>query len=155
MYINPSLNFTNQFIIIKQKIANSVKKLIAIEITAYQAYIYFNMYLIRSIFFGYRVVSITDKQEKEPKTIYETPLLNKLQLREKFPRKVLYTRCTVMGVGIIQPKTAIAMAMLRLYFQNIRTKSSIGKMILTLKELMESNTRYSARIINIHREQRF
>ena len=44
---------------------------------------------------------------------------------------------------------AIVIATLWLYFGNIRTKSNTGKIILTLEELMESNTRYSARIMDI------
>ena len=63
----------------------------AIEMNSFQVCIYFNMYLTRYIFFRCRVVEIIEKQEKELKRIYEVPLLNKLKLGEKFPRKVLYT----------------------------------------------------------------
>ena len=124
--------------------ANSVKKLMATEMIVYQVYIYFNIYLIRNIFFRCGVVDITEKQEKNMKMIYEILLLNKLQLGEKFPRKVLYARCTALGIKIIQPKIAIAMAMLCLYFRNIRIRSNASNVILTLEELMEANTRYSA-----------
>ena len=68
---------------------DSVKKLIAIDMGIYQAYIYFNIYLVRSIFFRYGVTTIIEKQEKELKLIYEILLLAKLKLGEKFPRKVL------------------------------------------------------------------
>ena len=73
----------------------------ATEISLYQAYIFFNMYLLRSVFFGCSMVEISEKQEKELKKIYEILLLTKLKLGEKFPRRILYTRRTALGVGII------------------------------------------------------
>ena len=84
--------------------------------------------------------------------IYEILLLNKLQLGEKFPRKVLYTRYTVLGLGIIQPKTAIVIATFYLYFRNIRIRSNTSNVTLMLEELMEANTRYSTWITKISKE---
>jgi len=107
------------------------------------------MYLVWTNFFGSRVIKISDKQEKELKKIYKISLLTKLKLGEKFLRQILYTRRIALGVGIIQPCTAIAMATLRLYFGNIRTKSNAGNMILALEELQEANTGYSKRAIEM------
>ena len=60
-----------------------------------------------------------------------------------------------MGVGLIQLCTAIVMVTLRLYFGNIRMESNAGNMILVLEELMEANNRYSKRINEIDKEQRY
>ena len=134
---------------------NSVKKLITTELSAYQTYIYFNMYLLRSVFFRCEVVKISEKQEKDLKKMYEIPLLTKLKLGEKFPRKVLYVRRIAMRVGLIQPCIAIVIVTLQLYFGNIRIESNAGNIILALEELMEVNNGYSNRINKIDKKQRY
>ena len=47
------------------------------------------------------------------------------------------------------------MAILRLYFDNIRIESNAGNMILALEELMEANNGYSNRINEIDKEHRY
>jgi len=98
------------------------------------------------------VYKISENQEKDLKKIHEIPLLRKLKLGEKFLRRVLYARRIAMGVGLIQPYTAITMAMLQLYFSNIRMESNAGNIILALEELMEANNGYFNRINEIEKE---
>ena len=89
------------------------------------------------------------------KKIYEILLLTKLKLGEIFLRRVLYARRIAMGVGLIQPCTAIVMVTLWLYFSNIRMESNVGNIILALEELIEANNGYSKRINKIDKEQRY
>ena len=50
---------------------DSIKKLMAMKITLYQVYVYFNMYMLKSVFFGAAIIEINKKQIKELKRIYE------------------------------------------------------------------------------------
>ena len=60
------------------------------------------------------------KQEKELRRIYEEPILIKLGLGRKFPRTALYSRKSVLGVGLMTPSTIIACLKLKLYVGNKR-----------------------------------
>ena len=75
----------------KENLISSVKKLIITEITTYQAYTFFNMYVTHSIYFGYKVIELISKQENQIKKIYKVPLIKKLRLSEKFLNKMIYT----------------------------------------------------------------
>ena len=101
IYMNLALTTNKQFLIIKEKLLESITKLMRTEVNAFQAFIYFNMYMIRSIYFGVGVMNITKSQEVELKNIYEGPLLQKLQLGEKFPCKLLYAPWNSMEVGLL------------------------------------------------------
>jgi len=90
----------------REKIIELLKKLISI-LQPYQCHIYFNMYLLKSIFFGCGIISITNNQEKELKRIYKAPILSKLQLSEKLPRYILYMYKTAGRIGLLKPSIAI------------------------------------------------
>ena len=47
--------------------------------------------------------------------ISESALLKKLGLSKKFPQKVLYSRKTTLGVGLLRPSTIIVILVLKLY----------------------------------------
>ena len=104
----------------------------------FQAHIYFNIYLLRSVFFRCGVFEITQNQDKELKKIYKAPLLHKLNLGEKFLRKLLYARWNLIRVEIIQPNTAIAMNKMRLYLDNTRLNSNVEQMILALEDMVNT-----------------
>lgn len=55
--MGPSLKWTNQFLKMKEKTVESVRKLMNTELKAWQVHVYFNMYVIKSVFFGCGVVS--------------------------------------------------------------------------------------------------
>ena len=107
----------------------SVTKLIATNINTTQAYIYFNIYLLTSIYFGTRIISLNKKQCKELKWLYEKPILAKLKLSCKMPKDVLYSRRSALSVGLILPETVVTIAQLKLYFGNKRMQSEIFNMI--------------------------
>ena len=73
----------------KEKLINSIKKLIVTEITIYQAYMCFNMYITHSMHFRYGVIELTSKQEDKLKKIYKALLIKKLRLSEKFLKKII------------------------------------------------------------------
>ena len=62
------------------------------------ASMYYNMYLIKKVYFGTEIMSILEQQENELKKIYESVILKKLGLSEKFPRKILYARKSALGL---------------------------------------------------------
>ena len=64
--------------VIIQKLTENIKKLINTEIEPYQVHIYFNMYIIQSVFFYCRVVKLNEKQDSELCKVYEVLLLRKL-----------------------------------------------------------------------------
>jgi len=134
VFITPSLSWKSQFEHIRKKMNESVTKLMATSITTQQAYLYFNIYLISSVYFGAEIISLNKKQCKELKKIYEEPILVKLKLSRKLPRELLYTQRVELGIGLISPKIAIAVATLRLYFSNMRMASDVSKMIAINEE---------------------
>jgi len=56
VYINPSLTWDKQFKIMKDRTKQSITKLINIDVNTQQVYLYFNMYLIRSVYFGCSII---------------------------------------------------------------------------------------------------
>ena len=68
IFINPELNWNEQFKIMKNKLKDSIKKVIAIKMTLFQAHIYFNMHKIKSVFFGTRIFKLTKKSRGLVKT---------------------------------------------------------------------------------------
>ena len=90
------------------------------DINTYQAAIYFNIYMIKSVYFGCGVIELNEKQEKELRRIYEEPMLMKLGLSKKYPRAALYSQKSALGVGLMLPSTIIATLKLKLYIGNKR-----------------------------------
>ena len=90
------------------KLKNTIIKL---QIT----YIFFNVYLIKIVYFGCGIVEINDRQEKYLQSIYEITIFNKLRLSKKFLRQILYARRDMIGIGLICPKTVINILATKLY----------------------------------------
>jgi hypothetical protein len=65
VFITPSLSWKSQFEHIRKKMNESVTKLMATSITTQQAYLYFNIYLISSVYFGAEIISLNKKQCKD------------------------------------------------------------------------------------------
>ena len=101
------------------------------------------MYMTRSVFYGCSIMELIVIQEVELRKIYEGPLLKKLELSEKFSRKLLYARWSAFGIRILQPNTIIVILMLRQYVGNIRIKNNTEKMIHTTEDLITVNDGYS------------
>jgi len=107
----------------------AIYKLKNTEIVVSTAYLYYNMYLIKKVYFSCRVMSISHQQECVLKQIYESIILRKLELSENFPRAVLYLRKTALGVGLLSPKTIIDALARKLYLRHQRADDRIGKVI--------------------------
>ena len=106
------------------------------NINPFQAAIYYNAYIIKSVYFRCRIIKLTVAQEIELKRIYEILLLMKLGLGQKFSQKVLYSRKSTLEVGIITPKTIIDILKAKLYIGNVRKREETSKVIELYSELM-------------------
>ena len=82
-------------------------KLRKVEIAAPIAHLCCDAYLIKKVYFGSGVMSLTEKQERMLKQTHEPVLLRKMNLSEKFPRSVLHSRKTTLGIGLMAPKITI------------------------------------------------
>jgi len=85
IYINPKIEWIKQFEMVKEKLFRTMSKLCSTPLTIANAYLYFNMYLIKQVYYGCEIVSIITAQEKILMKISESTLLKKLGLSEKFP----------------------------------------------------------------------
>ena len=64
----------------------------ALTITPNQAYLYFSIYLIISIYFGTGIISLNKTQESKLNHLHKEPILNKLKLSKKILREILCNR---------------------------------------------------------------
>ena len=103
------------------------------------AHLYYNAYLIKNMYFGSRVMPLIEKQEITLKQIYEPVILRKMNLSEKFPRSVLYSRKTALGIELMAPKTIIGVLLLKIYLGNQRLNQKVAKII----QINEDNARLS------------
>ena len=110
-------------------------KLLKTKLTALLTYIYFNAYLMKSVYFRCGIYQLDNKQEQILKNIYENLFLWKLQLSEKMLREVLYARKKALGVGIVAPSTVIDTLTLKLYIGNKRVKNRIAGLLSIIEEM--------------------
>lgn len=129
VHLNPALSWKGQFEVMRKKMDTSIKKLMNMEINTYQAAIYFNVYMIKSVYFGCGIVKLNKQQEKELRRIYEEPMLIKLGLSRKYPRTALYSRKSALGVGLMLPSTLLAVLKLKLYIGNMRKLGNAAEAI--------------------------
>ena len=61
--------------------------------------------------------------------MYKTIIAKKMGLRSNLYRVILYIRQNAVGLGLIQPQTAIAMLKTKLYIYNIRLQIKIANLI--------------------------
>lgn len=107
------------------------------DINAYQAGMYFNVYMIKSVYFGCGVIELNKQQENELRRLYEEPMLVKLGLSKKYPRTALYSRKSALGVGLMMPSTLIAVLKLKAYIGNKRRLGNTAKSIKIQEEYQE------------------
>ena len=99
----------------KEKIIKEIFKLYSTSIYPQLTYIFFNTYLIASVYFGYGIMIIIEKQELELMKIYEKTVLTKLRLSEKFPRAIFYSRKMSLGLGLLKLSIIIEILIVKLY----------------------------------------
>ena len=62
------------------------------DINPYQVAAYFNVYIMKLVFFRYRVINFVENKDGELRKIHETLKLKKLEISTKFPHNILYTK---------------------------------------------------------------
>ena len=152
--MGPALTWDYQFVMIVNKMKEVIGKLKNAVVMVSTASMYYNMYLYKKVYFGSRVLSLNQKQEDILKKIYEPVILKKMGLSEKFPRLMLYSRKTALGVGLMSPNTIISTLALKLYLGHNRSKSELSKVI----NINEENARlfygYSGHVLNMELENK-
>ena len=114
VFMGPSLKWERQFNEMVHKMKQAIAKLKNTTITTLVAYIYYNMYLLTKVYFGYSVINITKVQEQILVKVHEITILRKLRFIEKFPQRVLYSYKTALGISLIKLSTMIATLVLKL-----------------------------------------
>ena len=150
--MSPALVWDKQFEKMKEKIIEAVFKLKNTKIVVPTAYLYYNMYLIKKVYFGCEIVHLTEQQEQELKRIYEPVLLKKLGLSENFPRSVLYSRKTALGVGLLAPRTIIDALALKLYLGHKRANDRIAKVTQINEDNARIQYRFSKSLLEVNRK---
>ena len=79
-------------------------------------------------------------------------ILRKLNLSERFPRKVLYMRNSALGVGLMAPRTIVDVLALKLYVGHQRARSKVAKIIQINEDNARMSYGYSASIIETSRK---
>ena len=138
----------------KEKTIESVKKLMNAELKPWQVHIYFNMYMVKSVFFGCGVMSLICEECEELKKIYEVPMLKKLHLAEKFPRKIMHVEKSVLGLGLMSLKTTLAIQNMKLCVGNTRAKTNVCDMIEAVQQYVQIYSGRSIDVMQITRNER-
>ena len=107
VHVSPSMKWEGQFDAMVEKMKDAMHELGKVEIAATIAYLHQDACLIKKVCFGSGVMSLTEKQERMLKQTHEPVLLRKMNLSEKFPRSVLHSRKTTLGIGLMAPKITI------------------------------------------------
>ena len=94
------------------------------NIYLFQVSIYFNICMIKSIFFRCRVVKLQEKEEIELKYMCKEQILSKLVFSKKFPCNALYIRKSVLEISLIALSTILAILKLKLFIGHKRLKEN-------------------------------
>jgi len=137
VHINPALSWKTQFEKMREKLNKSIIKFMCMDINPYQAAIYYNTYMIKSVYFGCGIVKLESNEIKELKRMYEGPILKKLGFSKNFPRNVLYSRKSALGIGLMDPNTIMDTLKLRLYLGNKRKKGNAYEALRAQEELLQ------------------
>jgi len=121
----------------------AIAKLNSTIVQSQLIYLYFNTYLIKSVFFVCGIVELLEEQNIILQKIYKATIAKKMKLRTTFLRAILYMRQNVIGMRLITLKINIAILICKLYIGNIRAKSRMNKLIQYHEELImiENSTR--------------
>jgi len=87
----------------------SIAKLRNIVMHPNITYMYYNVYLTKKVYFGYKIIELNDKQDELLCKIYKSTIGIKLRLGATFPRVILHIRQNALEVGLNKLKTAVAM----------------------------------------------
>ena len=84
--------------------------------------------------------------------IYKPVILRKLGLSSNFPRSVLYSRKTALGVGLMAPRTIIDGLAMKLYVGHQRSEDRISKIIQIIEDNTSTQYGYLNSVIDTNRE---
>ena len=130
-----------------------IAKLEQTQIPIQLVYVYYNIYLIKAVYFGCGIIQLTPNEEKILKAIYEEPILIKLGYSKKFPRRVLYMRKNVLGIGLLRPKTIMKILALKLYIGYKRVNTIINQLINTIEDIHFVKSSYNEEVLKQHKNQ--
>ena len=147
VYMAPTLKWEKQFAIMVDKLNEAMSKLKKVPISIVNAHLYYNMYLLRRVYFGCGIMQLMPNQEKELIKISEPILLKKMGLSINFPRKLLYARKSALGVGLIKPSTMILILSMRLYAGHVRAGDRISNIIRINEENAMFQNGYSSNVL--------
>jgi len=136
----------------KEKMRMAMGKLSNTPMLVANVYIFYNMYLIKQVYFGYGVVNLIPQQEEILQELSEKVILKKLGLGERFSRDVLYSRKMALGAGLMKPTTIIDMLALKLYIGYKRLNDRIAKIIRITEEDATYQNGYNEHLIKTPRK---
>ena len=99
------------------------------ELQTWQVHVYFNTCLVKSVFFGYGIIELNDRELQEMERIHEKPILRKLHLSEKFLQRIMHVDKRSLELDLMRPKTIFTMLKLKQYFGNMRLSINASEMI--------------------------
>ena len=124
-------------------------KLNNITIVISTASMHYNIHLIKKVYFGCGVISITSKREELLKKIYEPIILRKLELSINLPRAVLYPRKTALSTGLLAPRTIIDTLVIKLCIGYQRLNGRISRTIQIIEDNAQIQYGYSKSAIEV------
>ena len=122
-------------------------KLKNVSSTTSNAYVFYNMYLIKTVYFSWGIIRLLSQQEQILIKISKTVLLVKLGLSKKFPRRILYARQSALGVGLLKWPMIVLFLALKLYLRYIRKSNTISIIISINEENLFLQYGYSSNVL--------
>ena len=95
---------------------------------------YFNECLINKVFFGCGIIELKDQKDRILRKMNKTIIAIKLRLGSNFPKAALCLRKNTLGIGLINPKTAVSILVCKLCIENLRVNTKISKIRQTQEE---------------------
>lgn len=149
--MSPSIAQITQFEKMKEKMIEAMHKLKNETMAIITASMNYNMCLIKKDYFGCGMMSLAPQQEKILKKICEPIILKKLGLSQNFPRTVLHSRKSALGVGLLVPRTIVDELSLKLHLGHRRAEDRIGNMMQIIEDDARSQHGYSKSIMEANR----
>lgn len=95
--------------------------------------------------------SLNKQQENMLKSMHKPVILRKLKLSEKFPRKVLYSRKSSLGIGLLALRAIVDASSLKLHAGHLRAETKVAEIMQINKDNAKWSYRYSKSIIDMER----
>ena len=100
----------------------------------HQMAIYYNVYMLMSVYFGSGIIELDKKEEVELMRITEPALLWKMDLSAKFLRTMMYESQNMLRLEFMKPSTMIAAQMIKMHVRNVRLEAKTSVLIKSLNE---------------------